>query len=267
MKQGTRSIWALSVGLVLVLAFGVVAGLASPKGETANQSPADQTQPDDFDQRIREYILQNPEVIVEAIQRWQQRQRAVQADQIKAVVASQGEEIFNDPESPVGGNPEGDVTLVEFFDYNCPYCRKVAPVINQIERDDPGLRFVYKEFPVLGPDSVFAARAALASRKQGKYVAFHKAMMQAGERLTEGKVMEIAKKVGLDAKRLKADMGDPAIKTALERNHELANALRITGTPSFVIGTEILGGAADIGTIKGLIDRARQELKDKAPQR
>lgn len=187
--------WVLRTGTVLVLAFAIWVGLAlaSSQSKTVNQSPAGQTQPDDFDQRIREYLLKNPEVVVEAIQRWQEHQRTAQADQIKTVIASRSEEIFNDPDSPVGGNPDGDVAVVEFFDYNCPYCRKVAPVVNEIEQNDPKLWFVYKEFPVLGPDSVFAARAALASRKQGKYVAFHKAMMQADERLTEDKIMQIAK--------------------------------------------------------------------------
>src|SRR3546814_3115055 len=102
----------------------------------------------------------------------QERQRSAQLDEIGQIIAARSDEIFNDPASPVGGNPQGDVSLVEFFDYNCPYCRRVAPTLGEIEDSDPKLRVVYKEWPILGPNSEFAARAALASRSQGKYVAF-----------------------------------------------------------------------------------------------
>src|SRR3546814_7249794 len=98
----------------------------------------------------------------------QERQRTAQTDEIGQIIAARSDEIFNDPATPVGGNPQGDVSLVEFFDYNCPYCRRVAPTLVEIEKDDPELRFVYKEWPILGPNSEFAARAELASRKQGK---------------------------------------------------------------------------------------------------
>src|SRR4029453_16210905 len=145
----------------------------------------------------------------------------------------------------------GDVTLVEFFDYNCPYCRKGAPPIVELEQSDRDLRLVYKEFPILGPGSQFAARAALASRKQRKYVRFHNALMQAKQQGTEETVIEIAHAVGLDTKRLKQDMQDPAIQDAITRNLQLANALGITGTPSFVIGERMVLGAVDLRTLQG----------------
>src|SRR5690606_3776602 len=113
---------------------------------------------DDFDRRVRAYILEHPEVIVEAMQRLQARQRAAEANEAAAVLSARADEVFRDPASPVGGNPAGDVTLVEFFDYNCPYCRQVAPVMNDAEAADPQLRIVYKEFPILGANSVYAAR-------------------------------------------------------------------------------------------------------------
>src|SRR5260370_31870284 len=113
--------------------------------------------------------------------------------------------------SPVGGNPNGDVTLVEFLDYHCPYCRQMVPVMMQAENLDPQLRVVYKEFPILGPNSTFAAKASLAAHKQGKYVAFHRALYQVRGNVDPRKVTEVAATVGLDADRLKADMGDPTI--------------------------------------------------------
>ena len=214
---------------------------------------------DPFEQRVRDYLLKNPEVIMEALQILQERQRAAEAENFKRTITERSEEILNDSAAPVGGNAAGDVTLVEFFDYNCPYCRKVAPTMADLEEADPDLRIVYKEYPILGPGSEFAARAALASRKQGKYVPFHHALMQASEQVTEETVMEIARVVGLDPEQLGADMQDPAIQAAIARNLELANALGITGTPSFVIGDRIVPGAADFRTLQGLIADVRQQ--------
>ena len=147
---------------------------------------------------------------------------------------------------------------MEFFDYNCPYCRRVAPTVTELEQADPDLRLVYKEFPILGPGSQFAARAALASRRQGKYVAFHHALMQATEQVTEETVMEVARAVGLDLEQLRADMQEPAIQQAIARNLQLADALGITGTPSFIIGEEVVPGAVDLRTLQSLIARVRR---------
>ena len=213
---------------------------------------------DEFDQRVREYLVKNPEVIMEALQILQQRQRAAEAENLKRTIAERSDEILNDPTAPVGGNPDGDVTLVEFFDYNCPYCRRVAPTVVELEEADADLRLVYKEFPILGPASQFAARAALASRRQGKYIAFHNALMQATEQVTEESVMEIARAVGLEVEQLRADMQEPAIQQAIARNLQLAAALGIDGTPSFVIGQEVVPGAADFRTLQGSVARARQ---------
>lgn len=221
---------------------------------------------DDFGQRVRNYLLQHPEVIAEALQQWQQRQiaeqQAQQADQTAGAIESRRDELVNDPMSAVGGNPDGDVTVVEFFDYNCPHCRRAVSVVAEVERKDPKLRLVYKELPILGASSVFAARAALASRKQDGYIAFHRALLQEDRRLTEDRVMEIAGSVGLDIEKLKADMEDPAIRDALARNRELAQAIGITGTPSFVIGDELVQGAVDLNALEELIAQAREGSKD-----
>ncbi|MBI2737093.1 MAG: DsbA family protein [Rhodospirillales bacterium] len=212
----------------------------------------------DFEQRVRDYVIENPQVLVESLQRMQERQRATQTDEIAQIIASRREDIFHDPATPVGGNPQGDVSLVEFFDYNCPYCRRVAPTLVEIEKDDAKLRFVYKEWPILGPNSEFAARAALASRSQGKYVEFHKRLMLTSGLVNESKVFEVAAQVGLDVDRLKQDMEAPEITALIERNRDLARALRITGTPSFVIGDQMLRGAADAEVIRGFIRTARE---------
>jgi protein-disulfide isomerase len=185
-------------------------------------------------------------------------QRAAEAESLKKTIAARRDELLNDPDAPVAGNVVGNTTLVEFFDYNCPYCRRVAATVTDVVDDDPDLRLVYKEFPILGPGSQFAARAALASRKQAKYVPFHEALMAADGQVGEDGVLEIASQVGLDVDRLRRDMEDPAIEAAIRRNLELANALGITGTPSFVIGDRVVPGAVDRTTLESLIARARR---------
>ncbi len=219
---------------------------------------AEDLPPGELEQRIRDYILQHPEVIVEALRGFEARQQAVAANETQSVIASRRDEIFNDPATPIGGNPEGDVSIVEFFDYNCPYCRKNAPTLDELERTDPDLRFVYKEWPILGPGSEFAALAALASVRQGKYIAFHKAMMAVSGRLTEDKALEVAGTVGIDVEQLKRDLEDPAIQEAIERNRDLARALGVTGTPAFVVNDQFLPGLQEMPALQSVIRLARE---------
>jgi protein-disulfide isomerase len=242
--------------LVLAGACIVLAGLGTVAPKAFGQATV--SEPDDeFGQRVRDYLLRHPEVITEALQVLEQRRRAAEAEALKRALATRRDELLRDPDAPVAGNPSGSVTLVEFFDYNCPYCRRVAPTVSGLIEDDADLRVVYKEIPILGPDSRFAARAALAARKQDRYVSFHDALMQA-QRADQYSVMAIARQVGLDVERLERDMADPAIEAAIERNLELANALGITGTPSFVIGDSVVPGAVDRKTLETLIDQARR---------
>lgn len=233
--------------------FALDPGFRAPQEPTASDVPADE-----FERRIRAYLLDNPEVIVEAMQRLDARRRAVAQDEARAVLAARADEVFRDAASPVGGNPEGDVTLVEFFDYDCPYCRQVAAVVAEAAAADGQLRIVYKEFPILGPNSVFAAKAALAAHRQERYLAFHKALMQVRGTVNEEAVFAAAAKVGLDIERLKADMQDADLQAAIDRNLALAAALRINGTPGFVIGNETLRGAADLKTLQALVRTARE---------
>jgi protein-disulfide isomerase len=213
--------------------------------------------PCEFERRVRAYLLEHPEVIAEAISRLESQQSAQQATEVQAVLKSRADEVFRDPDSPVGGNPNGNVTLVEFFDYNCPYCRQMVPVMTQAESADSQLRIVYKEFPILGPNSRLAAKAALAAHKQGKYLAFHKALFQVRGAVDPSKVAEVAVTVGLDVDRLKADMEDPAIAALIEKNLALAQALRIDGTPGFAAGRQILRGAVDLKALQAFIQEAR----------
>lgn len=261
-KRPARPIGGQLASLLLLVS--LTAGfLLNPGLLGARQSAvaAGEMSQSEFDQRVRAYILAHPEVLVEALQSLDAKQRAAEAAQAKAALAARADDLYRDKQSPVGGNTQGDVTMVEFFDYNCPYCRQVAPVVEQAAAGDSQLRIVYKEFPILGPDSVFAAKAALAADRQGKYGAFHKALYAVKSRVTEAVVLKVAADIGLDVSRLKTDMQDAAIQAAIDRNVELAQALNITGTPGFVVGNQIFPGATDLNTMKKLIEQARTDQK------
>jgi protein-disulfide isomerase len=211
----------------------------------------------EIEQIVKNYLLEHPEVVGEALNRLEAKQGELDAADAKAALKAHTNELFQDPDSPVGGNPNGDVTLVEFFDYNCPYCRAMAPLMTKAVESDPKLRIVYKEFPILGADSLVAAKAALAANKQGKYVAFHRALYQVGGHVDEAKVLEAAGTVGLDVARMKADMQDNAIESVLEKNNQLGQVLHITGTPGFVVGDEITTGARDFDAMQAIIAKGR----------
>jgi protein-disulfide isomerase len=215
-------------------------------------------EPDEFGEPVRAYLLAHPEVIVEAVQLYQLRQQAAQAEAVERTIAERADEIFHDPAAPVGGNASGDITLVEFFDYNCNYCRAVDPTIAEVLDADPGLRLVHKEFPILGDGSEAAARVALAAERQGKYRELHRALMSVQGSATEESALAAAAAAGLDVERLRRDMDDPAIAGAIARNRALAAALGINGTPGFVVAGQVVPGAVDRATLEGLIADARQ---------
>jgi len=257
-SKSRRIIGWLLVPLLLVVAGGAWLAL-DPGFRWTRPSPdvaADLSQ-DAFGQRVRGYLLEHPEVIMEAVRRFEAREQVREESETQQVLKARAEEILRDADSPVGGNPRGNVSLIEFFDYNCPYCRRVAPVMIDAERADPQLRVVYKEFPILGPNSTFAAKAALAVHRQGKYLAFHKALMQVRGTVDEARVLDVAAKIDVDIERMKTDMNDPAIQAAIDKNLALAQVLSINGTPGFVVGEQILRGATDLKTLQGLIREAR----------
>ncbi|MEE4378589.1 MAG: DsbA family protein [Candidatus Competibacteraceae bacterium] len=216
---------------------------------------------EEFDQRIRDYLLENPEVIMESVQRFQVEQQRAQADRAQQAVLSRRDEIFNNPDDPVAGNPAGDVTVVEFMDYNCPYCRKAYKSLLQLTKDDPNIKLLFKEMPVLGEGSEFAARAALAAQQQNLYMAFHNALMEFNGRLNEQAILSIAEQSGLNVDQLKQDMTDPKIQATIDRNMQLAQALGVRGTPAFVIGDEVVRGAADLNKLKQSVAKARKADK------
>ncbi|HHK75069.1 MAG TPA: DsbA family protein [Rhizobiales bacterium] len=258
MKPILRRAAALLGGFVLSL--GVFSTplpvLAQEAGFTAGQEKA-----------IRELVLktirEQPDIILEALKILETRQKAAQAGSVQRVLAEKADDLFRNANDPVGGNPKGDVTLVEFFDYRCGFCKRVHPTIQRLLREDGNIRYVYKEFPILGPSSLFASRAALAAFSLGKYVKFSKALMESRGTLSKSRVFSIAKKSGLDPLRLEREMQkkDAVIKATIQRNYELAQGLDINGTPGFVIGNQVLHGAVDFETLKTAVKKAREAGK------
>jgi protein-disulfide isomerase len=246
--------------LIATLVCAVAAlGLSGAAFYTAFRLQRDGTQSLDFAGQARAYIESHPEVLVDSLNRADARQKEAETKEATSQLTARRDDIFNDSTAPVAGNATGDATLVEFFDYNCPYCRKAAPVMDQLTQADPGVRIVFKEFPILGPGSTFAARAALASQKQGKYLPFHDALYAFHGPITEASTMEVAGNVGLDVDRLKGDMANPAVDAAIKSNIALAEALRISGTPTFVSRRAITPGLVDLDTLKQMVADARKE--------
>jgi len=217
---------------------------------------------------IKDYLTKdNPEVLMDSMKELQKREQAKAEANAKTAISGSHDKIFNDPNSPVGGNPKGDVTVVEFFDYQCPYCKMSEPKVQQLLKDDKNIRYVYKEFPVLGPSSTLAAKAALASVRQDKYIKFSSALMAApfshGARPQEDEelVYKTAKTTGLDVDKLKKDMNDPAIGKMVEDNIALGAAIGAHGTPSFVIGDQLYPGALETDQLKKAVADARAANK------
>ena len=207
---------------------------------------------------VHDYIMENPGIIADAIEALRQKEDLAAEAAAKKTLTERKEEVFNDADSPVLGNPKGDVTLVEFFDYRCPYCKAMADQIADVVKADGKTKLVMKEFAVLGPESVTAAKAALASREQKKYEEFHRALMRLKEPLTEKTLMKTAADVGINTDKLKKDMDDPKIDTILKNNLKLAHDLNVDATPTFVIGDQIVTGAIPSQNLKQLIDQTRK---------
>jgi protein-disulfide isomerase len=167
--------------------------------------------------------------------------------------------LFRDAADPSRGNPRGDVTIVEFFDARCGYCKQMHPAMEALLRRDPNVRVVMKDLPILGPNSVVAARALLAAQRQGRYAELQDALMQLRGEPTEPVLREQAQRVGLDWSRLRRDMEDPAIARRIEANMRLAQALGVEGTPALVIGRTLVPGAVDLPQLERLVAAARAE--------
>ena len=219
----------------------------------AQTAPAQSMTEDQIKQLALEAILENPDIIMQAVAILQQREQERAASGANTVRL----QLESDPNAPNLGNPEGDVTVVEFFDYNCPYCRSAGQTLQALLAADANVRVIYREWPILGEDSVIAARAALAAREQGKYEAFHWALMNGEGRVTEAIIFKVARDLGMDVAKLEADMVSPAVEAHIALSNALAQQLGFTGTPAFIVGDKTAPGMLSFDEITRLVADAR----------
>lgn len=251
----------ISIG-VLASSMVVPAVLAA---DTAN--PLSPAQKKDFEQLVHDYLVNHPEVLMEASQALQQKQQQAMQQQAQSSIGQNADQLFSEKYT-VAGNPKGSVTLVEFFDYQCIHCQKMAPVIAELIQKDKNLRVIYKEFPIFGESSELASKVAVAAGIQGKYPQMHEALFKLDKRLNEQLIMEAAQSVGLDVTKLKVDMNGKEVTGALDSNRQLAEKMHLMGTPAFIVASTpdgqfkagtvpaFIPGAASAETLQDLIKKA-----------
>jgi protein-disulfide isomerase len=215
----------------------------------------------DIETIVRDYLLAHPEVLEEAMAELSKRQTAAEAEKQKASVATNAETIFNSPRGVVLGNKDGDVSFVEFFDYNCGYCKRAMADMLDLMKTDPKLKVVLKEFPVLSQGSVEAAQVAVAVRMQDptgkKYLDFHQKLLGGRGAADKARAMAAAKDAGLDTARIEKDLASPEVRATIEENFKLAEAMGMNGTPSYVIGKQVVIGAVGLDNLREKIGIAR----------
>ncbi len=243
----------------LVSATALTLGLALPAQalDLDSMTDAERTA---FRAEVRAYLLENPEIIMEAVAVLEQRDAQAQAQNDKDLVAANADALFDSDTSWVGGNPEGDITLVEFLDYRCGYCKRAHPEVTSLLEEDGNIRFIVKEFPILGEQSVTASRFAIATRQVAGDDAYHdvsEALMAYSGDITEPALRRIAEPLDLPVDDIVARMGSAEVTAVIEENHALGRALQISGTPSFVMENQMLRGYVPQAEMQNLADAIR----------
>ena len=243
----------LALAASLFLTFGATAGHAQ-----SFSAP----QRTEIEKIIKDYLLAHPEVLQEAMSELEKKQQVAEAEKARSAIKNHSDALFNSPRQVVLGNPQGDVTFVEFFDYNCGYCKRALSDMTTLLNTDSKLKVVLKEFPVLGPGSVEAAQVAVAVRMQDKtgkkYLDFHQKLLGGRGQVDKAKALAAAKDVGLDVARIEKDMKSDEVSKTLEESMKLAEALGLNGTPSYVIGNDVVIGAVGLAGLTQKIQAARQ---------
>jgi protein-disulfide isomerase len=241
----------------------IMAGAVALAPAALAQTPAPFTeqQRQAIGQVVRDYLLKNPELLQEVMTELEKRQAEQQRVAQSTALRENRQLLVNSPHGIVAGNPQGDVTLVEFFDYNCGFCKRALADVRTLMKADPKLRIVMKDFPVLGPDSVEASRVSLAVKNQlqgEKLFDYHVRVMESRGRVNGERAMAVAKEMGVDTARVQRDMEAPEIRDALQTNVGLGDKLGLTGTPAFIVGDEIISGAVGVEPLKQVVASIRQ---------
>jgi protein-disulfide isomerase len=255
MRAIQRFVFVLAV-FAMAVTFGPATRAADPAPSATALTPAQQQQVQEL---IHTYLMDNPEAIIESVRQYQAKQQAKAEEEAHATLVANLGKLEHDKQAPVLNDKNGDVTIVEFFDYNCGYCKKMLPSVQELLKSDHKVRFVFKEYPILRQDSALAAKAALAVWKIApeKYFDYHVALMDSHGEFNEEHVLKAAETLGIDKDKLKAAMADASIKDDLHSNLELGNLLGISGTPAFIIGDQLYPGAIDITVMRDKIAKLR----------
>jgi len=227
-------------------------------GGRAMAQPFTDAQRDEIVGILREALRRDPSILRDAFSALQAADERDRTEAQRGAIVAQRAALFGNAEDPVRGNPRGDVTIVEFFDVRCPYCKRLHEDMSELLNRDRNLRVVMKDIPILGPASVVASRALLAAQRQGKYTQLHDALMRSRGEPTEALIRAEAQRAGIDVPRLLREMDDPAIQRRLDANLALARALRIEGTPALVIGDLLVPGAVPLDQLERLVAEERQ---------
>lgn len=239
-----------AVSAVLILSSGQKAG-----AESTDFSEAQKTQ---IQQIIAEYVNENPQIIIDALNNYREQQEADQRAQATQTLKD-NVAFLSGPDLPSIGNPDADVTVVEFFDYNCGYCKRAVPDIQALIKEDKNVRFVFKDMPILGPTSHTAAQWALAAHKQGKYFEYHVALMEHRGNKEEGELAKLAEDLGLDVEQMKKDAASEETQQILAKNMEITQKAGINGTPAFIIGDTLYPGYLGPDGLKDAIEESRNK--------
>ena len=252
----------ISTAVAATLLFASLASAQTPSTPPAETAPAAAPAIQAFsgDQRheiesiVKDYLVSHPEVLQEAMDALDKRQKQADAEKARTTIKDNNATIFNSPHQVVLGNPDGKTTMVEFFDYNCAFCKRALPDMMSLLKTDPDLKFVLKEFPVLGPGSVEAAHVAIAARMQDpsgkKYIEFHQKLLGGRGEADKAHALAVAKDVGFDMVRLEKDMDSDEVKKTIDEDMKLADALGVSGTPSYVVGDQVVVGAVGLDELK-----------------
>ena len=244
---------ALPAALAAALATAPAAG----PGPTFAQGGFTEAQRAEIVGILRDALRSDPSILREALEKLEAAEQRDREGAARAAIAVHAEALFRDPADPSKGNPQGAVTVVEFFDPRCGYCKRMRPVVEELLRRQRDVRWVMKDLPILGPSSVLASRALLAAQRQGRYAELHDAVLRLREEPAEPVLRREAERAGLDWARLKRDMEDPAVQRRIEANTRLAQALGIQGTPAMVVGETLVPGAVDLAALERQVAEAR----------
>lgn len=258
--------FALFLAFVATLGFAAISGPSHAKAETkaeakAGKATAATLTVEQIGPLVREYLMANPAVVIEAVELYQKQQEALEAERQKESLKTHSSFLYqNNPDaSPAIGNPKGDVTIVEFLDYNCGYCKRAFSEVQSLLETDKNIRVVFKEMPILSPTSHLAAQWALAAQRQNKYFEFHEKLMKNSGAVSEESLAKIATDLGLDVTKMKKDAADPKVSDTIAQNISIAQELGVRGTPAFIINDRLIGGYIPLDEMKKIVADVRAE--------